>query len=75
MKKIIIVITGVILLSCTSLFAANIFQEEYSTAAKSGKWVAEYGGGSTPFRCVCTSSTWRAQCVVGDITSNISLCE
>lgn len=42
---------------------------------KSGKWVPEYGGASVPFRCYCTSHFFRSQCVVGDYTSNLSLCE
>lgn len=40
-----------------------------------GKWVPEYGGAAQPFRCVCTSSFTCNQCRVGDITSNVSLCE
>lgn len=42
---------------------------------KSGKWIAEYGGGSTPFRCTCASSLTKSDCIVGDTTSNTSLCE
>lgn len=46
-----------------------------SSEPKSGKWVAEYGGQATPFRCTCTSSMSSSECLVGDYTSNTSLCE
>ena len=47
----------------------------FYAAPKSGKWVPEYGGASTPFRCVCVESVTTSECLVGDTTSNISLCE
>ena len=46
-----------------------------SATSKSGKWVAEYGGGSVPFRCYCASHALRSQCRVGDYTSDVTLCE
>lgn len=51
-----------------SALAAGIVQP-------SGKWVAEYGGGATPFRCTCCNSFWRSQCTVGDTTSDLKKCE
>ena len=75
MTKNIIFIVSIILISCTSLFAKDFLQEPAFATAKSGKWTPEYGGGATPFRFICTSNMWRSQCSVGDITSNVSLCE
>lgn len=46
-----------------------------SSEPESGKWIPEYGGQATPFRCVCTSSKISSECLVGDFTSNTSLCE
>lgn len=48
---------------------------EFSIVPKTGKWVPEYGGGSTPLRCVCADSLTNSDCLVGDITSKTSLCE
>lgn len=42
---------------------------------ESGKWVAEYGGGSVPFRCACVKDPLRSQCRVGDTSTLLSLCE
>ncbi|MBO8477863.1 MAG: hypothetical protein IAB80_03075 [Bacteroidetes bacterium] len=42
---------------------------------ESGKWVAEYGNGSAPFRCVCVKDFFKSQCRVGDTSTKMSLCE
>ena len=41
---------------------------------KSGKWIAVYNGGTTIQSCKCCSSLLASKCVVGDITTNTSLC-
>lgn len=67
---IFITLTGFISIKVMeySALAADIIQP-------SGKWVAEYGGSSTPFRCTCCNSFWRSQCTVGDTTSDLKKCE
>jgi hypothetical protein len=49
--------------------------EFLTSNSEGGKWVAEYGGGSSPFRCKCVSHLIDRQCVVGDTTTNLSKCE
>lgn len=73
MKNIIFI--SIVLLYCSTLYAKEFQGGGQFSRTKSGKWTPEYGGGATPFRCICTSNMWRSQCVVGDITSNLSLCE
>lgn len=82
MKSKIFVIIAV----CTAMLTVLLFSVNKETVTESkavivhaqyesGKWVSEYGGGSTPFRCVCVKDMLRSDCRVGDTSSNLSLCE
>lgn len=82
MKKKLLIIG--LCISCiggiSSLQASGVepSQESSSVSSRqfeSGKWVAVYGGSSRPEKCVCVKSTFRTQCMVGDFTTNLSLCE
>lgn len=68
-----------ILITALGLISIKVMGNSIATRGilkpSSGKWVAEYGGSSTPFRCVCCSSIWKGHCVVGDTTSDLSKCE
>jgi len=77
MKKKILLCFSLLLLGVAGFVLINTNSEEYVANAQyeSGEWVPEYGGGSTPFRCACVKNLLRTQCRVGDITSNIKLCE
>lgn len=50
-----------------SSISANTFE--------SGKWVAVYMGSRVPEKCVCVKNIFRSQCMVGDFSSDTSLCE
>jgi len=78
MKKYLLVFISLIFGTCVFVSLNSYAQMQPNVGArdiKSGKWVPEYGGGSRPFRCACAESLMSSQCRVGDITSNISLCE
>jgi hypothetical protein len=80
MKKNIVTALLLAISISIPVIASNVVKPDkrgsaIASESKSGKWVAEYGGGSTPFRCVCTSNWLRSQCVVGDTTSDLSKCE
>lgn len=53
----------------------NTTDVSLTSVLEGGKWVAEYGGASTPFRCKCISALLTYKCVIGDFSSNLSLCE
>ena len=72
---LVILIASVCLSISTAVYSSNKNDVSAVPYTKSGKWVPEYGGASVPFRCYCTSHFFRSQCVVGDYTSNLSLCE
>lgn len=50
-------------------------QSVSSKQFESGKWVGVYEGGSSPVKCVCVESWLDSECLVGDISKNLSLCE
>lgn len=75
-----IAIFSFLFLFCSTLFyvraeGKNTTNVSMTGILNGGKWVPEYGGASTPFRCKCISATLRYQCVVGDTSSDLSLCE
>ena len=39
------------------------------------KWVVEYAGQAYPVRCRCVASLTHCDCIIGDTTSDLSLCE
>lgn len=78
MKKVIFRVTTVLIvlaIVCVALNATNSYQTTNHPKSKGGKWVAEYGGGSSPFRCKCVEHMLISQCVVGDLSGDLSLCE
>lgn len=85
-KKLLITGLCIVCIVCISSLTANggtnsekTGREETSSVSarqfESGKWVAEYGGGSVPFRCACVKDPLRSQCRVGDTSTLLSLCE
>lgn len=77
MKKKTLSLAGItlsIVVGCISILVCMFCSPKANAQFESGKWVAEYGGGSTPFRCVCVKNIFKTQCRVGDISSNLKLC-
>lgn len=80
MKRNITIIAIFSFLFCSTFLyvrAENKKSTNVSVASflEGGKWVPEYGGAATPFRCYCISALLKYQCRIGDISSDLSLCE
>lgn len=78
MRVFVLIISFLFFSSITDINAEgkNTPTSSYNTfSIKGGKWVAEYGGFSTPFRCKCISALFKYKCVEGDISADLSLCE
>ncbi len=71
MKNLLsISVITLLIISFFVVFSQNDMRAQY----ESGKWVPEYGGGTVPTRCACVKNVMRSACRVGDLTTNLSLC-
>ncbi len=42
---------------------------------ETGEWRPYYGGGAKPIHCKCTKDPWCDECIMGDITTDLSKCD
>lgn len=72
MKKKVLFASLLMFFGC--LFTIISVKDAEAGVTIGGKWVAEYGGDTKPFRCACVTAT-TVDCVSGDTTKNLSKCE
>lgn len=72
MKKKVLFVSVFLFFGC--LLTISSMKDAEAGVTIGGKWVAEYGGNSKPFRCACATST-TVGCVSGDTTSDLKKCE
>ena len=71
---LIAVFFAILCISGLAINKINVQRDIASAAADTGKWVAYYGGGSSPILCECVAHIFRKDCIVGDTTTRLSLC-
>lgn len=85
-RKLLIIALCITCIVCVSSLTANGETDSAKTGREktssvsarqfeSGEWVPLYMGSAVPERCVCVKNILRTQCMVGDISTNLSLCE